>query len=161
MLKYYKDYEKAKIAFDDYKKEEQKEKEKVKQTNIQSNNKLIPEIKSFDSKLNVINNKNNGEVIKAGPITFTVKFIEDQVKNLIQINFDLINNNPKEDELQKYNVVVLVKLINKNSVISKIILHNPENYEDKIEKSKSEFKERWPEIFKHLSEVINKIEKTV
>jgi hypothetical protein len=151
MLKFYKDYEKFKEAYKKYQDEQindinsDNEKEKSDLTNTQ-----IPQIKSFKNKLNDLVVKNEGKVIKSGNVSFLFRFTDDDIKNLIQVDFDLFNDKPKEDESTEYNVIGFVKLLNENSVPVKFILQDKNNELDDKVLSHQEFKERFPQYYKEF-----------
>ena len=84
---------------------------------------------------------------------------DDDIKNLIQVNFDLNNEEPKKDELDKYNVISVVKLLNKNSVPVKFILIDPENKDNKSEMTAQDFAKRYEDVFKNFKEALNQFEK--
>ncbi len=165
MLKYYKDYEQFKEAYKNYQTETDKDKQNDKNTSTNSSSKLnndnIPKVKMFDDKLNALTVKNKGITLKSNGQQFVIRYVNDDIKNLIQINFDLINNEPRENELPEYDVICLVKLLNNNSVISKFIMKNPNNLDEKEEWEKSKFKERFPDIFNNVYNVIDQFEKTI
>lgn len=164
MMKYYKDYEKFKSALKEYN-EENKEPDENDETNIKEKSSLtntnIPDIISFNTKLNEITNKNSSkiDIIKQDGFTFEFQPVEEtDDQQLIQGTFELINNDPGEDELDKYKVIGIVKLLNKNSVPIKFVFINPEDEEERFEVPKTDFKNEFPEYFQAFYSALHKYE---
>jgi hypothetical protein len=93
-----------------------------------------------------------------GQTAFAIKAIEDDIKKLYQCSFQLINNEPKNDELDKYNVIGIIKVLDVNSVPIKFIMINPDDESDKFELSKVEFKEKYPQIYSNLIDAVSQFE---
>ena len=170
MIKYYKDYDKFKNALSKWKEESEKEEaEENEEENNVSDSEIInsktPQVTSFSSKLKNNDLKNKGLDISIENITFTFRDISDKVKNLTQANFELLNELPKEDEYQKYNVVALIKLLKENSVPVKFILtpvsfteEDEENTAEQEELTGVDFKEKFPKYYSLLIQAINSYE---
>lgn len=162
MMKYYKDYEKFKESLKKYEedskdenyKDEIQPKEQSKLTNAK-----VPQIASFKSKLHKIVQDNDSDIIKANGITFEFQFIEDSDdRKLIQGSFELINDAPKDDELDKYLVIGVVKLLHENSVPIKFVMINPDEQEERFEIPKTDFKHEFPNYFEAFMDALNKFE---
>lgn len=152
MVKYYKDYENFLAALDKYNEGD-------------INNKKISvtegDIVPFTQKLADLETKNDGFEIKANKITFNFRQVEENISNLFQANFSLVNNFPENEELNEYKVICLIKILEKNSVPLKFILQDPnsESENEDTEKTVSEFRERWPDYYSSLLEAINEYER--
>ena len=165
MLNFYKDYEKFKEALKEFNEKQLEENNKENEINqvksFSVNGKEIPNVQSFELKLKKINDDKTGKQISAGSDTFIFKNIDDKLKNLIQVNFTLINNdtNPdNENELSRYNAIALIKLLKENSVIIKVILTDPDNKLPKQELSETEFHDKFNDTYDNLREAIDKFE---
>jgi hypothetical protein len=152
MVKYYKDYENFLAALDNF-----------KEGNI--NNKKISvtegDIIPFTQKLADLETKNDGIEVKSNNITFNFRPVEENIPNLFQANFNLVNNFPEHEELNEYKVISLIKILKKNSIPLKFILQDP-NSESEIEDTEqtvSTFKERWPDYYKALLGAIDEYER--
>ena len=163
MMKYYKDYERFKKAYKDFQAQQKPEEpeKKTPQGFINANNRQIPGVKSFNDKLSKINKNKSGENIKVNGTTFNVKYVNDDIKNLIQMNFSLVNSEPKKDELEKYDVIGIVKIKDKNSVPLKFKLINPDDSSDVQEWTQQDFAARFKDTFKNFKEALTQFEKTV
>lgn len=163
MMKYYNDYKKFKDAYKKFKAElnnNEKSEAKDEVTSFKVNGREIPVIKKFNSKLNIINKKIQGKIIKVLNNSFIFRLVDDDIKNLIQVDFDLINEEPKKDELPKYSILSIVKLRKNNSVPVKFILRNPGDLKDKQELSAADFKNRFPNYYKNFSTALTQYQKT-
>lgn len=167
MLNYYKDYEKFKKALKEFNEESNKKQgeDQVRQVKSFSvDGKEIPNVILFNEKLNKINNKSEEKSIKAGSDTFTFKFIDDKkIKNLIQVDFTLINNDYDEDnenELPKYNATAIIKLLKENSIIIKVILNDPDNKINSQELSSTEFQDKFNDVYDNLISALDSFEKS-
>ena len=162
MIQYYKDYEKFKNALKKYNTEESQKSDPVEKQESESSqlvNSNIPAVKSFQSKLNEITKNNTVDNIKANGFTFVFQPVEESDdKDLIQGTFELINNNPEEDELDKYEVIGIVKLLDENSVPIKFIMINPEDSEERFEIPKTDFKTEFPEYYAGFINALNQFE---
>lgn len=161
MLKYYKDYDKFKKSYKQY------QEQQTVQTNDKSDDnkkyikvgeKKIPTIQLFNNKLSGISEQTN---IKVNNNTFIFKHIDDQTKNLIQVNFDLINDKIKDIDVYKFNVICIVKLLHENSVPLKFILLDSKTNEMVNEITKSDFASKYKSTYSNLLEAINQYEKTI
>lgn len=162
MLKFYKDYTKFKKSYKQYQEEQTAKTEVNPKTNkkyITVDNKKIPVIELFNDKLHgELSNITN---IKVNNNTFIFKKIDDETKNLIQINFDLINDYVKDTDIYKYNVICIVKLLNENSVPLKFILKDSKDEENVEELTRSDFSSKYRSTYTNLLEAINQYEKTI
>lgn len=152
MLKYYKNYDKFKEAYKEYKKEiANKEKEtKLLDGELSTTKDNVPQVVSFNSKLK--SDKPNEKTIRSGITNFIFKQIKDDIKNLIQVNFELVDNN---DNSIKYDVIGLIKLLHENSVPIKFILNSDT---EKTELSPLDFKTQYPKIYNEFLLALNKFE---
>lgn len=163
MLRFYKDYTKFKKSYKQYKEEQQQTTETDKTTNkkyITVDGRNIPAVQLFNSKLKT--NISDQINIKINNNTFIFRHIDDQTKNLIQINFDLVNDNIKKDQdIYRYNVICIVKLLHENSVPLKFIFIDPKTNDVVEEITKSDFASKYKSTYSNLLEAINQFEKTL
>ena len=162
MLKFYKDYTKFKKSYKQYQEEQNAKTEINHKTNkkyIMVDDKKIPVIELFNDKLH--GELSNSTNIKVNNTTFIFRKIEDETKNLIQINFDLLNDQVKNTDIYKYNVICIVKLLNENSVPLKFILKNSKDNESVEELTRSDFSSKYKATYTNLLEAINQYEKTI
>jgi len=160
MLNFYKDYEKFKEALKKFVDSNNENKKNNENDNLISvDNKNIPTVQSFNSKLETVKEKIAGIPIEVNSDSFIFKNIEDNLKKLIEVTFDIINNTPENNEPSKYNVTAFIKLLNENSVTLKFILTDPENNDNKKELSESEFKTKFNSTYKNYKDALDKFEK--
>lgn len=151
MFKYYSDYKEFKAALSDF---------EIELTNSKKIEKNIDDsgVESFKEKINIDSDKE--KTIQVKNTIFKFKESEDNVDDLVEVFFELNNSTPQKDEAFKYNVKVILKVHEKNSVPLKFILHDPLNEkEDKIY-TQLEFKEDFNESYNLFKTALDKYEKT-
>ena len=163
MMKFNKLYSNYKKALDKYKKDnnivENSDVEIINDTNTSN---VVPEVRLFNEILKNIDAipNNEGTEIKTKSGIFTFKKIDDdKYKNIATANFILINPNAEDDELTKYDATIIIKMINKNSVITQIQLNDPKDNSEIDTITESDFKEKYPNTYQDFREALRKFEK--
>ena len=162
MMNFQKTYESYKKALDKYKKENKLEHNNTDVVIVDKSSTPVPEIKSFSEILKQAdaNPKSDGTEIKTKSTIFTFKKeLDDQYKNIAYANFILLNPDPEDDELTKYDATALIKISDKNSVIMKIKLNNSTTGEEVESITSSDLKEKYPNVFNDLRSAISMFEK--
>jgi hypothetical protein len=153
MMNYYRDYENFFEALDNF----QNSKKKAKDVTGDNSTGII----SFKEKLNDIEVRNTGIKVIKDKITFKFYPLKDGKYDLVQANFNLINNKPEEDELNEYKAQAIIKLNPVNSIIVKIVCEPQDKNSDAENKEfvLSEFKERFGNYYIALTEAITEFER--
>lgn len=156
MIQFFKDYKLFKDSLKEYKYEKLNNK-----TSQQSDEKIEDEtnIEPFDKKLN---KDVNGDKILVNNITFVFKEVEDEIKDLFQVNFELTNDDIEtSQEIPLYRVTCILKKYNsnnKNLIPIKFLFKSVADDEVVQELSKSEFKDKYEKVYFSLINAINEYE---
>ena len=154
MMKFFKDYKLFKDSLKEFKydKLNNVDQQPEKDTDETS-------IEPFDKKLN----KNvTGDKILINNITFVFKEVEDEIKNLFQVNFELTNDDIETSQkIPLYRVTCILKKYNsnnKNLIPVKFLFKSAVDDEVVQELSKSEFKDKYEKVYFSLINAINEYE---
>lgn len=154
MMKFFKDYKLFKDALSEFKYDKLNNVDKQSDENTNETN-----IEPFDKKLN---KEVTGDKILVNNITFVFKEVEDEIKDLFQVNFEIANEDTETaEEMPLYRVTCVLKKYNsnnKNLIPVKFIFRSAADDEVIQELSKSDFKNKYEKIYFSLINAINEYE---
>jgi hypothetical protein len=104
-----------------------------------------------------------GDKILVDNITFVFKEVEDEIKDLFQVNFEIANDDIEtSEEIPLYRVTCVLKKYNsnnKNLIPIKFTFRSAADDEIVQELSKSEFKDKYEKNYFSLINAINEYER--
>ena len=161
MMKFYKDYQKFKIALKQFEKQleldEEKAKEEQNSAKTQITHTDTPRIIPFNEKLK---KQNLYTEIKQKNIKFVFALVKNQkFKNMAKVVFSFMNTENKLDNSPNFQVTALIKLEQPNAAVTRVELAGQQSEQPYVI-TFVDFKQKFPLVAQKLEKAMNKFNKS-